>query len=295
MNVCATFLAICCVLCYAAAHPVPGIQTNAPDVTELPLTIRKGAAIIRIKINDNGPYNVAIATCLNRSTLTWDVKKEAGLPLMYTMDPTKQKGNYVRVSGLRVGNIEAEVLYMQLGDLSKLSQDFGLPLHGVLGYDFLKGRVVQIDYKNEKLRFLPKTRNAKDHKTIDSPSPSQPFNVAMEIVGEDRNLVIDGLMVNGVKFKAMVDTWQNLPLSLTPNAIKKLNLTEVAEKSPPRIGSVDTLQLGPLKMDSPQTAYFSKGTGLDHGLEKYGAIIGGGFLKEYSVTFDYINHQVIFE
>ena len=39
-------------------------------------------------------------------------------------------------------------------DLSKLSERIGKPIHGVLGYSFLKDRIVQIDYPNSKLRFF---------------------------------------------------------------------------------------------------------------------------------------------
>src|SRR5689334_20145269 len=109
----------------------------------------------------------------------------------------------------------------------------------------------------------------------------------MKFLGGEYKPVIDGLMFNGMKFKAMIDTWQTLPLSLTPAAGRALGLSGFVEKSPPRITTVDSMQIGPLSMSSPETALYGKKTGFDYGLERCGAIIGGGFLKKFKVTFDY--------
>jgi hypothetical protein len=293
MNLYIVLLIVCFLLNHYAVPASPANQTNGVRWVEIPLTVRKEAAIIQIKINGKGPYNMAIATCFKHSTLAWSVKDETGSPLMYTIDPTEQKGNYARATNIQVGDINIDVLYMQLVDLSNLSKELDIPLHGLLGYDFLKGGVVQIDYKNEKVRLLPNNKSSKDWKKSDSQSMS--FTSEMKLVDEGRKPVIDGVLINGVRFRAMIDTWQNLPLSLTPDAVKKLNLTAVNAKSPPRIASVDSLQIGPFTMNSPETAFYSKGTGFDYGLEKCGAIIGGGFLKKYSITFDYINNLVLFE
>ncbi|MDX2043925.1 MAG: hypothetical protein SF097_22110 [Acidobacteriota bacterium] len=272
-------------------HQVNGAPKNDNfKPVELPMVVRKGAAIIQIMIGDQGPYNVALATGMNRSTLSWQVKEELGLPLMYTFDPTAQKGNYALASNVKLGELELGKLYVTLGDFNDIRQDLSFPLHGTLGYDFLKHVIVQIDYKNKKLRVFPKSRR-------NSPTNSSPssLELKMEVVGEDRKPVIDDVLINGLAFKAMIDTWQNIALSLTPAAVAKLNLETVPEKSKPRIGTIETLQIGIIKLSSPETAFYGKKKGLDHGLGKYGAIIGGGFLQNFSVTFDFPNKRITFE
>lgn len=298
MRICVLILFLVCLFSSFAEHSNGTQQVNgAPrsddfKPVELPMIVRKGAAIIQIMIGGQGPYNFALATGMNRSTLSWQVKDELGLPLMYTIDPTAQKGNYALASNIKLGELELAKLYVTLGDFNNLRQDLSFPLHGTLGYDFLKHVVVQVDYKNKKLRVFPKRKRNKESPPL---SPSTSLELKMELIGEDHKPVVDGVLINGLAFKAMIDTWQNIALSLTPNAVEELNLEAVPEKSKPRIGTVQTLQIGELKMNSPETAFYGKKKGLDHGLGKYGAIIGSGFLQNYRVTFDYPNKLITFE
>jgi hypothetical protein len=44
-----------------------------------------------------------------------------------------------------------------------------------------------------------------------------------------------------------------------------------------------------------ETSVFAKGAGLDHGLKKYGAIIGNGLLEKCTVTLDYRRKVMLIE
>ncbi len=266
---------------------------SPPDKLEIPFILQKGAVLIQVTLRGQGPFNLAIATGTPRSTLAWSVKEIVGYQGLFTIDPlTDKQVLFVQATDLQIGQAKFNSLPMRLVDLDSFRQELGVPLHGILGYDFLKGRVIRIDYRQQRLSFLPKETHTKENS---STSSSQAIKLPFDLNPDDPRPVINDAVVNGVKLKLMLDTWQNLPLALTPQAIKQLGLSPPAEKTPPRIGTVESFQLAGLKLSALQTAFYAKGTGLDHGLNKYGGILGGGFFQNYVVTFDYAKKLLVIE
>ena len=55
------------------------------------------------------------------------------------------------------------------------------------------------------------------------------------------------------------------------------------------------IKIGALQVGSPRTAFFGKGSGKDHALGEYGAVLGGDLLSNFVVTFDYQRKRIVFE
>ncbi len=274
--------------------PVGVCGSSTPDAVEIPFTLQKGAVLIQVTLKGKGPFNMAIATGAPRSSIAWAARDAIEYPLLWTIEPLTQKQiMYVHASDMQIGKLKIDTLSMRLMEMDSFSQEFGVPLHGVLGYDFLRGRVIRIDYRNKLLTFLPKNTNAKNQST---PPTNPPLAIMpIDINPDDPRPVINDVLINGVKLKVMLDTWQNLPLSLTPQAIKQIGLPTSPEKTPLRIGTIEMIQLAGVKLNSIETAFYAKGTGLDHGMNKYGGILGGGFFRNYCVTFDLAKKLLIIE
>jgi hypothetical protein len=90
----------------------------------------------------------------------------------------------------------------------------------VLGNNFLTGRIVQIDYPRGVLRFsrsssaLPIARNTQ---------AVFPFRF-----GDDADILIEGVAINGKETKATLDTGSDGAFALTPAAVEDLGLTKAA-------------------------------------------------------------------
>ena len=281
-----------CFLCPLALVAQPQSSDTA---TEIPFKLQNGAVLIDVTLKGKGPFTMGLATGSPHSSLDHATISAAGYQANFTYDPrTFQYPVFVQATGMEIGGLKINTLSMKVSDMSSYAQELGRPLHGILGYDFFKGRVVQIDYKQKVVRFLPKN-TYKAMQKAGVPASAAPVVAPMELISEDPVPIVKEIAVNGVKFKAMLDTWQNLPLALTPAALKQLALPVAAEKTPPQIKPVESLQFAELKLTAPQAAWYSKGTGLDHGLAKYGAIVGAGFLSRYVVTFDYANKLIVIE
>jgi hypothetical protein len=85
--------------------------------------------------------------------------------------------------------------------MSKISARIERPIAGVLGYSFLKDRIIQIDYGNLKLRFF-----------ADSPypriqmAPNTVNTIAMTFRREEGDVIVDSVFVNNEKMRATLDT-----------------------------------------------------------------------------------------
>lgn len=284
-------LVLALVLCVTLS--VSGSAASSPDTIEVPFTLQKGAIIIAVTLKGKGPFNMAIATGSPRSSIAWEAREVPGYQLLWTIEPlTGKQITYVQAAEMMVGRMKIDTLPMRLAELDAYSREMGLQLHGILGYDFLRGRVIRIDYHKKILTFLPKDSLPKQPSAAANPPL---VSTSIEVNADDPRPVIDDVSINGVKMKMMLDTWQNLPLALTPQAVKQIGLPVGGEKTPPRLGTVDTLEIGRIKINAIETAFYAKGTGLDHGLKKYGGILGTAFFQNYVVTVDFARKVLIIE
>jgi hypothetical protein len=168
-----------------------------------------------------------------------------------------------------------------------MSNRLGTSIDGVLGHDFLSGNVVEIDYPNRLLRIGKR------------PTSSVPIVARLPFRYDDdsSSLVIDGVMVNGNKVSATIDTGSDGTFKLTPAAVDSLRLTEAARNGTPdasvgyngiahnTLGRIEEIVIGDIRLRSAEVVFFGKGTGRDR--KPWGVNIGNGFLRDYIVTVDY--------
>jgi hypothetical protein len=183
--------------------------------------------------------------------------------------------------------------------LTRLGERIGRPIHGVLGYSFLKDRIVQIDYPNQKLRFF-----------TESPYPRIKFGpntvniVAFPFRYEDGGVMIESVFVNNEKMKATLDTGSSGTFSLTPEGVAQLGLEEQGRDNEDesvgyngafksKVGTLKSVRMGKLSVDSAQATFWLPGTGHDN--KKFQVNIGNSFFKDFMMTFDFKSKMVVFE
>lgn len=152
---------------------VPGFYQKKTELkkTELPIIVSNNLIILLVSINNGPPVNFLLDTGVKTNIL---FSKTFGdyIGLKYTrkLDLVGADGNSVLTASVSPNN------YLDLGFLEGihqtilvLDQDFmelerviGLPIHGVLGYEFFKYNPVKIDYDQQKLIFYkPETLSRK--------------------------------------------------------------------------------------------------------------------------------------
>jgi predicted aspartyl protease len=272
---------------------------------EVPFELIHNEVVVEVKIAGKGPFSMLVDTDTDPSAIDLATARDLGLNMGSKGYPASGGGtdaNVVYPSKLPVvelGDIVAKELSVAAIDLSKLAGKLGRPIHGVLGYSFLKDRIVQIDYPALKIRFYadspyPGVQNA----------PNQVNRVALTFRYQD-GVLIDTVFINGQKMRATLDTGSSGTFALTPEAVKILALEEELQNAKTeesvgyngvyqrKIGVLKTVRIGRLAVDSAQATFWLPGTGHDN--KKFQVNIGNGFMKDFIVMFDFRSKIVVLE
>jgi len=281
---------------------------NKPEVVEVPFTFERSSVIVQVKVNGKGSYNMLLDTGAEQSAIDLNTAKELGLKLNPISGgkvvATGKKENTLfltKLPQIEVGNLISKDILAVSTDFSRISRRIGIPVHGVVGYNFLKNRVVQFDYPKRMVRF---------YSTSPVPKSKQPNSASRMVLpfrfyGDDKFPVIDEVYVNGKKIRAELDTGHSGVLALTEAAIRRLSLEAEAQAAEPetsegalgtsvnRKGKLKTLTVGIVTIDSPIVSFRAANSGLDEA--PFEGLLGNDFFKDFVVTFDYRSMTVMFE
>jgi predicted aspartyl protease len=280
-------------------------QPQKPPI-EVPFEFVHNQIVLDVKINGKGPFKMLLDTDTDPSAIDTAAAQEIGLGVGEKAYPTTGGGtdeNPSRLTTLNlveVGNVSAKQVTAAALDLSKLAKQMGGPVRGILGYSFLKDRIIQIDYANLKVRFF-----------VESPYPRIQMaantvnTIAMNFRREDGDVIVDSVFINSEKMRATLDTGSSGSLSIMPEAAALLGLDDEAtdgetETSVGYNGDyqhkkaiLKSVRMGRYSSEGVQASFFLPKTGHDN--KKYQVNIGNAFFQDFLMTFDFKNKIVVFE
>ena len=294
------FLLLMLVCCIRGAAQTP----KAP--VEVPFEFLHNQIVVQVKVNGKGPLNMLIDTDTDPSAINAATAKELGLQVGASGTPASGGGtetNVVyptRLASVELGGISAKDIVAATIDLTKIGERIGKPIQGVLGFSFLKDRIIQIDYGNSKLRFFA----VSPYPRIDL-TPNTVNTIALPFRREDGEVIIDSVFVNNEKLRATLDTGSSGTFTLTPEAIAILNLDDEAQNGKGeqsvgyngtyenKSGALKSVRLGRYSAESVPADFWLPNTG--HDKKKFQVNIGNGFFQDFMMTFDFKNKIVVFE
>jgi predicted aspartyl protease len=279
-------------------------QTRSAPI-EVPFEFVHNQILVQVKIAGKGPFTMLLDTDTDPSAIDLATAKELGLSLDSRLFPATGGGRdaqtvqLTRLPSLELGTIIAKDLVAGAVDLKKVAAKLERPLHGVLGYSFLKDRIIQIDYAASKIRFYLQSPYAA---IANAPNT---VNVIGMPFRYDDGVIIDSVFINGEKLKATLDTGSSGTFALTPQAAAILGLDDQAQDGTgqksvgyngeyeSKSGVLKSVRLGRLSLESAPASFWPTGTG--HDKAKFDVNIGNGFFKDYLMTFDFRGKIVVFE
>jgi len=278
---------------------------NRQAPAEVPFEFIHNEIVVQVKIAGKGPYSMLIDTDTDPSAIDSATARELGLAQGSKSYPASGGGNETNVFHLtrlpvvEIGNVTVKEVSAGTIDLAKLSAKMERPIQGVLGYSFLRDRIIQIDYPQSKIRFYAESPYPG---ILNAPNTVNTIAVPFRY---DEGVLIDSVFVNGQKMKATIDTGSSGTFALTPEAIAKLGLEEEMRDAKTeefvgynggyetKTGILKSVRLGRLSVDSTQATFWLPGTG--HDKKKFQVNIGNGFFKDFVMTFDFRGKIVVFE
>jgi hypothetical protein len=287
-----------CLLVSASAQSFE-IDSDRKNV-DIPFKLIRNMVVIKLNINNAGPFNFILDTGVglmiitepklvdsiniaSKRTIKLSGLGEGDAYEAYVTPPLN-----VQIPGLRSDNVSAAILKT---DYFNLSGYIGLPIHGLLGYEFFSALGVKINFSDTTM-------------TVCRPKDIKPFRKSQKvpITIEDKKPYLTTTITfpdgSKVPNKLIIDLGAGHPLSLE-NMLQKHGLPKKSIQA----------NLG-VALNGPITGYLSRVKEIDIGKYKIKNVItsfpdkdyiqrtysvprdgnlGTGILKKFNLIFDYSN------
>lgn len=274
-----------------------GEPTDAGDAVRVPFDLVRRQVVVEVRIGGRGPYAMLIDTAVSPSGIDLETARALGLDI-----DTDAGGEAAgtgsgrvpiyptRIEDLSIGGLEAGTIEAVAMDLGPLGARLGRPLHGVLGYSFLRGRAVRIDYPARTVDII---RGAYGRPVADGG-----VEFPLELAGTDVHL--GPVFVDGAPLDVSLDTGSSLTLEVSGHAVERLGLAALRAAADTSVvrgargealvfgATADSLRIGGLTVLSPRIDFPERDRAVDGNL-------GNGFLRHFVLTVDYVGRRVILE
>jgi predicted aspartyl protease len=273
----------------------------AQPVAQIPFEPNGNQIFLRVRVNGSQPLWFALDTGASVTVINTPTAAALGLKLEGG-GHTRGAGGQVQSSSVRgvrldIGGVRLENLNVTAIELTSIENAAGRKMDGILGYEFLRRYVVEVDYERhfvnlyEPAGFVYGGRGESLPLTFVNNHPYVRARVAMP--GREP---VEGVFV--------LDTGASLPLILLDTFVKEKRLAEPPTKTlkvtargvggevPMPVGRTGRLMLGSYSLENPVTSFPQTGWFAREGAA---GNIGGGTLRRFTVTFDYSRSRMYVE
>ncbi len=257
----------------------------------LPAVFHDGLVYIQVSVNGAAPVWMDLDDGTSPSAIDLDYATSLGLKLKPGVGSATGIGTerieFFNTSADLSAGASSRRVEFSASRLKGMTGPDGKPLAGVLGYSFLEGRILVIDYPNQTVRFA---------------AASKPCSCDLPM-GLDTNIPTVPIAIAGHRMTALIDSGGQYDLFATPAAVRLAGLETYAAQAVPvtgygyagaqgvRIGRAPGVVAGGIRKDNPETVYGTFGTSP----LKAEAALGARFLQNYRVTLNYRTRTVRLE
>ena len=278
----------------AAGMLVASVAHAAPDKVVLPSVFANGFVYVKVSVNGAPAVWMDIDDGTTPSAIDLDYAQKLGLELKATKRLSEGAGDAptqvstTHVAKLTSGAVSQSGVDFEATTLTGLKGPDGQPLAGILGYSFLKGRIVVLDYKAGEVDFLAQAL------------PPCTCDLAMKL---DDDVPAIEVTVAGHPVTALIDSGGEYNLFLTPKTAQSIGLGDAMAAATAatgygyngaqavRVGTAPSLTVGTVTLIHPATMYSTFG----NAPLKAGGALGNQFLMHYRVILNYPASTVRFE
>lgn len=280
---------------------------SLPNSQPVSTLFPKGIPHVRAAIENTDNLNFMIDSGVDPSVIDESLARCMNLPIDESETKEAEGGGEgagleVRrssINGLRLGSTTYPPIAAVAADLSGFGKALNIPLAGILGHSFLKDRVVRIDYPAGQIAVAETLEGLAPKKT----QTSQRYAVTLVHNSAEDTIPVFEIQVNGQPVQVSLDTGKSGGVEFFRSAAEKLDLTRVAERESETVvtgargkrtiirSMLKSINLGPFVVVDPEISISQKQP--TNELREGNA--GNKFLRNFVVTIEDINHQIIFE
>jgi hypothetical protein len=262
----------------------------------------KNQIILSVHIGENGPYNMLLDTGVDPSVIDFETAKDLELPID-TLQPGNGEGRGndkivvfpTLITNLKINNQNYGTVDALTMDLKKLGEPLGKKLHGILGYSFLKGKIIRINYNDQIVQIFD------SDKDLSKSISDKAYITEFINDGDDMIPIIDKFEINGKKFIGSLDTGSSLNIQVYMHYREKFDIALDTTKNSEIIGaqgkkavfnsSVKDISIDKFRFENESVTIST----IKNKQQLRMGNIGNKFLDNFIITFDYLNNKVIME
>ncbi|WP_010228616.1 PDZ domain-containing protein [Gillisia marina] len=208
---------------------------------------------------------------------------------------TKSTGNSVRIGNASHSDFTIHIVY---GHQINISNRLGLPIHGIIGYDFFKDFVVEFNYIKKKLiahntdsYVFDKCRRCDDLDFI--LYRNKPYLQVLVNVDKDNTFLMDFLIDSGSGDALWIFEDSELGIEIPSDNFKDFLGFGMGGSVYGKRARINNLKIGKFQLDSVTTSFpnnlYIKGVKT---YEPRNGSLGSQILKRFHSTFDYKNKRL---
>lgn len=274
---------------------------------EIPFELVSKHIFLKIKVGDSRPLNFIFDTGDQVAIIDLARAKELGLPLAGELKvggagPNSLTGAYVKDSSFSIPGLDGFSQPVRIAiPLGGMSHQLGQDFDGIVGAEFIKQYVVEIDYQASVIRLH-------DKNTFEYSGKGQSIPVALNFAGHP---IIDGEVTPegqaSVKGKFVLDLGSGGSLALSSLFVSERHLPGPTTKTirilggggaggeiTEQVGHVTSLKIGPYLIDKPLALFSEDKGGALAGHELIGNI-GYYIASRFKIFLDYSHQRMILE
>ena len=294
-----------------AAAPSRAIQTTSKPAATAPITIPFELVtrhiMLKVKINNSRPLSFVLDTGDRVGIVDIDVAKELGLKLQGQVQiggagSSTLPGSTVEDATWTLPGLEGFSQPLRLAiPLGRLEARFGHDFDGIIGADFIKQFVVEVDYPARVIRLHDKNQFRYD---------GSGESVPMQLNSQGHPIIeadVTPIGTEPIKGKFVLDLGAGSALALHSPFVSEHNLLNSKLKTirsigaggaggqvTGRVGRVTELKIGSYKIANPVTIFSEDKAGALSGTALAGNI-GQQIASKFKLFLDYDHNRIIFE
>jgi hypothetical protein len=283
--------------------PVPAVRfASGGSALKIPLEINNNIILLRVSVNNSKPLKFVFDTAASVSLINSQQAANLGLKPKEQVTGNATGGNFQAslIEGVSLGVQGAEV-FNQLIASAPLPAPPGFEFDGIIGYDFIKEFVVEIDYQNKIMNlYNPRTYVYSGKGEV----------IPLLLIGRRtpliRTKIVFAHRAAALAANLEVDTGADGTIVINNSFVRKHNLlaglTQTSQASGVGAGGeekrlvsrVKAVRAGKLIIRNPPVA-FSLDTDESSAGENNNGIIGGEIFRRFKVILNYYHQQMILE
>lgn len=286
------------------SNSTPAVQ---PSVVSIPFELVNRHIVLKVQVDNSRPLSFVLDTGDQFAIINLDRAKEMGLKLegeihMGGAGAAVSTGSFVRGSSFSIPGFPgfSQPVHAAL-PIGRMAPRFGQDFDGIIGAEFIKQFVLELDYQARVIRLYDKEKF-----NYSGPGESIPitFNSSGHPIIEGEVTPIGDVPVTG-KFVLDVGSGGALALyspfvvahnllSAKLPTIKALGVGGAGGEVTARIGRVSELKIGRFKINQPITLFAEDKQGAFASSALVGNI-GQQIAGKFRLFFDYSHRRIIFE